>query len=194
MRILLYLSFFVFLNASQAAIIDLSRLDPDHLVPPNLLLKAYNYYQTNLDKITNQHHMSIIDFKKHNSIERLFVIDMDSGLVEKFLVAHGKNSDPTFSGFASTFSNIAESRMSSLGFYLTAETYSGEHGYSLRLDGLEETNSKARERAIVLHGADYVFPGLKIGRSFGCPAVEMRYHQHIIDLIKDGALLYAAFE
>jgi hypothetical protein len=83
--------------------------------------------------------------------------------------------------------------MSSLGFYLTAETYNGEHGYSLRLDGLSSTNSNARERAIVIHAADYVAPGEKIGRSWGCPAVEPRYHQQIIDELKEGALIYASF-
>lgn len=192
MRSFLFLSFFVCFNAY--AIIDFSRLDPDQLIPKTILQKTYNYYLGHLNQIKNQRYMGIIDFKKHNSVERFFIVDMESGLVEKFLVAHGKNSDPSFSGFASVFSNIVDSNMTSLGFYLTAEDYQGSNGHSLRLDGLSSTNSKARERAIVIHGADYVFPGQKIGRSFGCPAVEMRYHDQIINQIKDGALLYASFE
>ena len=135
--------------------------------------------------------MGIIDFKQHNSKERFYIIDMESGRVESYLTAHGKNSDPDYDGYATKFSNTPDSLMSSLGFYLTAETYYGQNGYSLRLDGLSSTNSNARARAIVIHGADYVKPGKKIGRSYGCPALEMRYHQDLIDRLKGGALLYA---
>ena len=195
MRVLLFLSIFVCFNAfATPRVIEYSRLDPDRLISPTLLKKTYNYYVANLNRINNPRYMGLIDFKKHNSIERFFIVDMDSGLVEKFLVAHGKNTDPSFSGYASIFSNIIDSQMSSIGFYLTAETYDGAHGYSLRLDGLSSTNSRARERAIVIHGADYVMPGNKIGRSFGCPAVEMRYHDHIINELKNGALILASFE
>jgi hypothetical protein len=179
---------------SLAATIDFSQIDLDHQIPQNILLKTYNYYIDHQAQITNRHYIGMIDFTKHNSQERFFIVDMETGLVEKFLVAHGKNSDPTFSGFASIFSNIIDSNMSSLGFFLTAETYEGSKGYSLRLDGVSETNNRARERAIIIHGADYVFPGDKIGRSFGCPAVEMRYHQHVINEMKNGALLYAGFD
>lgn len=192
MRVFLFLSFFV--SFSSFATIEFSRLDPDQLITKNILKKSYDYYVEHLDKITNQRYMGIIDLKKHNSVERFFIVDMESGYVEKFLVAHGKNSDPTFSGYASVFSNVINSLMTSIGFYLTSNSYDGSNGYSLRLDGLSTTNSNARERAIVIHGANYVFPGEKIGRSFGCPAVEMRYHQHIINELKDGALLYASFE
>jgi hypothetical protein len=132
-----------------------------------------------------------IYFKQHNSKERFYLIDMESGRVEKYLTAHGKNSDPKFTGYSTKFSNTPDTLMSSLGFYKTAESYNGKNGYSLRLDGLSSTNSNARERAIVIHGADYVTPGSKIGRSYGCAAVEERYHADIINRIKGGALLYA---
>lgn len=135
--------------------------------------------------------MGIIDYQQHNSKERFYIVDMESGRVESYLTAHGKNSDPDFDGFATKFSNTPDSLMTSLGFFLTAETYYGKNGYSLRLDGLSSTNSKARERAIVIHGADYVTPGSKIGRSYGCPALEVRYHADIIDRLKGGSLLYA---
>ena len=173
---------------------DYSHLDPDHLIPNNLLQKTVNYFDLHQNQITNKRFIGIIDFKQHNSKERFYIVDMESGLVEKYLVAHGKNSDPTFSGYATSFSNEINSNKSSLGFYLTAETYSGDHGYSLRLDGLSETNSNARERDIVVHAAEYVSPGDKIGRSLGCPAVETRFHQSIIDDIREGALLFAAYE
>lgn len=193
----LYQSLFVglFLLLCQsvyaASFRDYSHLDPDKIVPANLLSEAIAYYDSHLDIIKNERVMGIIDYKQHNSKERFYIIDMESGRVETYLTAHGKNSDPDFDGYATKFSNIPDSNMTSLGFFLTAETYYGKNGYSLRLDGLSTTNSKARERAIVIHGADYVTPGSKIGRSYGCPAVEMRYHQDLIDLIKGGSLLYA---
>lgn len=180
---------FLLMNVSLAQ--DYSHLDPDGLVPKNLLNEALNFYQQNQAKIKNSKLMGIIDFKVHNSKERFFLIDMDSGFVETYLTAHGKNSDPDFDGYATKFSNVDGSLMSSLGFYLTAESYYGSNGYSLRLDGLSSTNSNARARAIVIHGADYVSPGGKIGRSFGCPALEERYHQDVIDRLKGGTLLFA---
>lgn len=176
------------------AMIDRDRMDPEHLIPKNLLDKALKYLSENSSKVANQNVISIIDFKLHNSKERWYMLDLNTGDVEKFLVAHGKNSDKDFDGFANSFSNTPNSDQSSLGFFLTAETYDGAHGLSLRLDGLSTTNSNARNRSIVVHGADYVTPGTKIGRSLGCPAVEMRYHSYIIDKIKNGSLIFAAFE
>lgn len=190
-RIFLLGFFSFFLSLASVSASDYSHLDPDKLIPANLLETAIKYFDKNLASITNQRFLGIIDFKQHNSKERFYIIDMQSGYVSRYLTAHGKNSDPDFDGFATKFSNTPDSLKSSLGFYLTAETYDGQNGYSLRLDGLSKSNSNARERAIVIHGANYVSPGEKIGRSFGCPAVEMRYHQELIDLMKDGALIYA---
>lgn len=168
-----------------------SYLDPDHEVPSELLNKALTYYDNNLTKIKNKEVLGVIDFKQHNSKERFYIIDMVSGKVDKYLVAHGKNSDPDFDGYATLFSNTINSEMSSQGFYLTAETYEGSHGHSLALDGLSSTNSNARKRSIVIHPADYVYPGSKIGRSWGCPALDPRYSYEIIERIKNGALIYA---
>ncbi len=168
-----------------------SYLDPDHVVPSALLTKALEYYDANQAKITNKRYIVVIDFKQHNSKKRFYLIDMDSGDVVGYLTAHGKNSDPDFDGYATKFSNTPDSLMSSVGFYLTAETYYGEHGYSLRLDGLSSTNSNARARAIVIHGADYVTDAPLIGRSYGCPALDMDYYQEVISMIKGGALIYA---
>jgi hypothetical protein len=189
----LFVGLFLLLSqlAQAASFRDYSYLDPDKIVPAKLLQEAVAYYDANLDKIENQRVIGVIDYKQHNSKERFYIIDMESGRVERYLTAHGKNSDPDFDGYATKFSNIPDSNTTSLGFFLTAETYYGKNGYSLRLDGLSSTNSNARERAIVIHGADYVTPGPKIGRSYGCPAVEMRYHQELIDQIKGGSLLYA---
>ncbi len=104
------------------------------------------------------------------------------------LVAHGRNSGTEF---ATKFSNTNESFQSSLGFYVTGEEYQGKHGTSLRLDGMEVgINDNARNRAVVIHGADYVSEKLAkaqgyIGRSLGCPAVPYKVHKELIETIKD---------
>lgn len=109
------------------------------------------------------------------------------------VVAHGKNSGENY---ATSFSNEYGSYKSSLGFYLTGSTYQGSNGYSLLLDGLEKgINDRARERAIVVHGAAYADPsvasrGGRLGRSFGCPALPQKLSRPIIDAIKDGSVMY----
>jgi len=138
--------------------------------------------------------LTIIDFSRPSSERRFFVIDLaHRKLLYQTLVAHGKNSGTVE---CSRFSNRPNSLQSSPGFFLTAETYSGKHGYSMRLDGMEAgINDQARARAIVIHGADYVCQKYVedfgyIGRSFGCPAVPDELSNDIIDIIKDGSCLY----
>jgi len=138
--------------------------------------------------------VSIVDFSKPSSQKRLYVIDVSSGkILFNTWVAHGKNSG---NEYAKRFSNLPDSHQSSLGFYTTMETYFGEHGYSLRLKGCEKgINDKAYERAIVIHGADYVcsryinFRGIP-GRSYGCPAIPNELSKKIIDVIKNGSCLF----
>ena len=166
-------------------------LDPGHEVPSALLSQALNYYESHQNIIKNKSVLGIVDFKQHSSKERFYIVNIETGQVEKYLVAHGKNSDPDFDGYATIFSNNQGSLMSSVGFYITAETYDGNHGYSLMLDGLSSTNSNARVREIVMHPADYVSPGDKIGRSWGCLAMEPRYSAEIINQIKGGSIIYA---
>lgn len=169
-----------------------SYVDPGREVPASLLKKTLDYYESNQSAIKNKSVIGVIDFKQHSSKERFYIIDMETGRVDTYLVAHGKNSDPDHDGYATIFSNTPGSEMSSVGFYLTAETYEGSNGYSLKLDGKSSTNSNARSRAIVIHPADYVAPGRLIGRSWGCPALEPRYNALLIDQIKGGALIYAS--
>jgi hypothetical protein len=90
-----------------------------------------------------------------------------------FRAAHGSGSDPDHDGFLDKFSDIPGSSASPEGAYLVAEPYVGKHGKSLRLDGLDPTNANARDRAIVIHAADYAEPTFlqkwgKLGRSNGC--------------------------
>ena len=167
-------------------------LDPGHLIPPALLSAALDYYHQNLARIGNKDVLTVVDFSASSKAARLFMLDMKDGRVTALHVAHGSGSDPRATGFATVFSNTASSNCSSLGFYLTAETYSGKHGYSLRLDGLSATNSNVRERAVVIHGADYVHDAdVKAGRSWGCLAVSMAERTAVIDRLKGGSLIFA---
>jgi hypothetical protein len=138
--------------------------------------------------------LTIIDYSKPSSERRFYVIDLvNRKLLFQTLVAHGKNSGAKECNY---FSNRPQSLKSSPGFYLTAESYSGRQGYSLRLDGKEPgINDMARARAIVIHGADYVCQQYVeeygyIGRSFGCPALPLNVNRKVIDLIKGGSCLY----
>lgn len=171
---------------------DYSYLDPKGLVPDKLLNAAVAYYDANLSKISNKNFLSVIDFSQHSAKARFFIIDMKTGAVWAIHVAHGSGSDPNHDGFADRFSNTSGSNASSLGVYRTAETYSGKHGLSLRLDGLSSTNSNVRRRAVVVHGASYVVESaVKQGRSWGCPAVAMENRTKVINMIKGGSIIYA---
>lgn len=138
--------------------------------------------------------LTLIDFSLSSNTKRLWVIDLNSNVVLfNSLVAHGRN---TGDEFANSFSNAAESFKSSLGFYATGEIYKGKHGNSLKLDGLEKgINSNARERAVVIHGADYVSDSFihnnkRLGRSLGCPAIPLALTDKIISTIKDKSCLF----
>jgi hypothetical protein len=154
---------------------------------------AVSGYQR-MDNQNKKNILSIIDFSKPSTDKRFFVIDlMNKKLIYKCLVAHGRNSGENI---ADSFSNQAESLKSSLGFYITKETYTGENGYSLRLDGLEKgINDNARVREIVIHGAEYVSEKFikkygRLGRSWGCPALPLELSKEIIDKISDGSCLF----
>jgi hypothetical protein len=145
-------------------------------------------------KVGQEDLLTIIDFRKPSSQKRLWILNLKTKKVlYHSLVAHGKN---TGNLYAESFSNVPNSNTSSLGFYVTSETYIGKHGLSLRLDGQEKGfNDKARERAIVLHGADYVSKDFvkthgRLGRSFGCPSVPMAIHKELINTIKEGSCLF----
>lgn len=167
-------------------------VDPTHKVPDKLLEKALTYYNANLSHISNKTYLSVVDFSAYSGKARFFIINMNTGSVWELHVAHGTNSDPDNDGYATKFSNTVNSNQSSLGFYKTAETYSGVHGYSLRLDGLSSTNSKVRARAIVVHGADYVYDSnTKPGRSWGCLAVPMNDRTQLVNEIRNGSIIYA---
>lgn len=162
--------------------------------------KAFEFAQQGFEKlkeqglILNDNIISIIDFSLPSTEKRLYVVDLKNyQVLYKTYVAHGKNSGTVM---ANSFSNSPSSYKSSLGFYKTLGTYIGKHGYSLRLQGLEKgINDNAYERAIVMHGADYVNPSYipklgYIGRSQGCPAVSPKEAKPIINTIKNGSCLF----
>lgn len=138
----------------------------------------------------NDRYAIVVDFSQSASKRRLYLFDLKEKSVSRHNVAVGKNSDKNNDGMAESFSNVPGSYQSSLGLYRTAETYQGKHGLSLRLDGLSGSNSKARARAIVIHGATYVVDGARAGRSHGCPAVDMKVFKPLIEKTKGGAMLF----
>ena len=141
--------------------------------------------------------LTVIDFSRPSTMPRMWVFDLrEKTLLFKEHVSHGRGSGKTM---ATTFSNVPESFQSSIGLYRTAESYIGKHGYSMRLDGLERgINDRARERAIVMHGADYVNPAAAkangyLGRSLGCPALRPEVTRDVINAVKGGGLLFAYY-
>jgi hypothetical protein len=142
---------------------------------------------------------AIANFDLKSTLPRLFLFDVRDRRVQSYLCAHGIGSEgATDDGFANVFSNQPGSNCTSLGVYLRAETYQGRHGFSMRLDGLEPTNSNARARAVVVHGANYVSPEFihrygRIGRSDGCLAVENRFVTEVVSALTGGSLVLAWF-
>jgi hypothetical protein len=165
-------------------------------IPTEVIELAYKGYEKLklMGKLTNSKYLTIADLSKSSKEERLFIIDMSNmQVVLKSLVAHGKNSGVQF---AEHFSNKVSSYQTSLGFYITGNLYKGKHGNSLQLEGVEPgINDHAMQRAIVIHGADYVSNALVskqgyIGRSQGCPAVPKDKVNSIIQTIKGASCLF----
>ncbi|TDG35845.1 murein L,D-transpeptidase catalytic domain family protein [Pedobacter changchengzhani] len=138
--------------------------------------------------------LTIADFDQLSSCKRFYIIDLcQKKLILNTWVAHGQNSG---GNQTTNFSNEKDSNESSLGFYLTGETYTGKHGRSLKLDGMDEGfNDHARERSIVVHGADYVSQESinqlgRLGRSQGCPAVPANLANQVINTISEHTVLF----
>ncbi len=162
---------------------------------PVALQYAYKGYQYLLDKgaVPNSNILTVVDFSQSSRKKRLYILDVKNfKVLVNTYVSHGKN---TGIDMAKKFSNIPESLQSSLGFYVTKNTYFGKHGLSLRLEGKERGfNDQAEARAIVVHGADYIGENRKnaayMGRSFGCPAVPRAESDKVINTIKEGTTLF----
>lgn len=151
-------------------------------------LKTNNHLSHTKDILT------VVDFTLSSKDKRMWIIDVkNKSILLNTYVAHGQGSGDDM---ATKFSNIAESHQSSLGFFVTNETYFGKHGLSLKLDGYDKgINNLARNRAIVVHGASYVSESFikqhgRLGRSYGCPAVPEELNNTVIELIKNKTCLF----
>lgn len=174
--------------------------DSLHLDARRLNRQAFDYAIKGFEKlkaagkIKKDHLLTIVDFSQPSTSKRMYIIDVKNRkLLQQSLVSHGRNTGMLM---ANSFSNQPESNKSSLGFYVTSETYGGKHGLSLRLDGMEKNiNDNARNRAIVVHGADYASESFckstgYLGRSQGCPALPNNVSAAIINTIRNGSCLF----
>ena len=175
-------------------------------LPEKVSPQAYKAALASLETYRKAHpedslrYLAIVDFSKPSYLKRMTVLDLKTGEQSFYRVAHGKNSGELF---ATKFSNLPESNMSSPGLYKILEAYSGDHGKAMRLEGLEPAvNGNAFSRDIVLHSADYVslgyimlnlatFNGPRIGRSNGCFVVSTDDINEVIKKFGNGGLLYA---
>ena len=171
-----------------------------HLAECGLKYEAFEKALIGLEKLEKANRLfncgviSIADFSQSSKTKRLFIIDLtERKLLFQTWVAHGKNSGGEFAKY---FSNTPQSYKSSFGFFVTGETYNGDHGLSLRLYGMEKgINDNAEARGIVIHAASYVSQKFInqngfLGRSEGCPALSEELSNNIINTIKDGSCFY----
>jgi hypothetical protein len=147
--------------------------------------------------VADPHTLTVIDYSKPSTEKRLFVYDLNSkAVLYSEYVAHGSGSGENI---ATRFSNEPDTHATSLGLFVTEDTYIGKNGYSLRLNGLDKGfNDNALERAIVMHGAPYVNPDTasqlgRLGRSWGCPALRPAIAHELIDHVKGGNLVFSYY-
>ena len=168
-------------------------LDNAGLSVNTLELAVKGYLRLQQQGLLKNKLLSIVDFTQSSRDKRFYLIDIENKkLLENTYVAHGRNSGVDM---PTSFSNEDNSEMSSLGFYITKDTYKGKHGYSLKIEGLEPGfNDHAEERSIVMHGANYVNAARAqsnyMGRSQGCPALPVKDYKRIINEVKDGSALF----
>ncbi len=165
---------------------------------PEAVQMAFAGYQWALktSQVKNKDILTIIDFTVSSAKDRLYVINLKTGDVLMALpVTHGKGSGSD-SPWATKFSNKPNSLQSSIGVFVTKKTYYGQHGYSLRIKGLESSNNNVESRAVVVHAASYASPGFikmaqRAGTSWGCFAVDPNANKKLISYIQNGTVMYA---
>ena len=168
----------------------------DGRVAPDLVRRALDALDRHRDRITFRDAVGIVDFSLPSRARRFHLLSVADGRVTSHLVAHGRGSDPTHTGWLERFSNEPHSYATSAGAYRTDGVYFGGHGHSIRLEGLDPTNSNAASRAIVVHGAWYVSEQMigehgMLGRSEGCFAVANSSLDEILGRLGPGRLIYA---
>jgi len=184
-------------GAASAVAVPLARSAPaDAAASPGLLERALAALDAHRDRIRFRDVVAVADFSLPSRASRLHLVNVADGRVSSHWVAHGRGSDPAHTGWLERFSNEPCSHATSAGVYVTGDTYFGAHGRSLRLEGLEATNSNAASRAIVVHGAWYVSPAMigrfgMLGRSEGCFAVAETSLDEVVSRLAAGRLIYA---
>ncbi|MDP3460265.1 MAG: murein L,D-transpeptidase catalytic domain family protein [Hyphomonas sp.] len=187
---LFMLGFLMFVAPAHA-----KTLDPDARVRPELLARALEAIEARSPERRDPGKLVVVDYSLHSSQERLFVIDLETGAVTAFRAAHGLGSDADHDGFLDSFSGVPESQASPEGTFRVAEEYTGKHGQSYRLDGLDAANKTARARAIVIHAADYAEPDFlkqhgKLGRSNGCIVFSKADLARFTEAVSKGTLIF----
>lgn len=175
---------------------------PAAIITPNadadspLLQRAKAAMDQHRQALSHTDRIGIADYGRHSAKPRFHIIDLANGTSRSFLVTHGKGSDPRHTGWLKAFSNVPGSEASSGGSYMTSQIYTGKHGRSQRLKGLDPSNDMAEARAIVIHGAWYAEPDIvgkmgKLGRSQGCFAFAKADLPIILEQLGEGRLLFA---
>jgi L,D-transpeptidase catalytic domain len=170
--------------------------EPSAAVPPALLHRALDALERHRGTLDHRDVIGIADFSQHSRAPRFYLLNVADGTSTSHLVAHGRGSDPSHTGWLERFSNQPRSQATSAGAYRTDAIYVGEHGRSMRLDGLDPTNDNAASRAIVVHGAWYVSEDIirhfgVLGRSEGCLAVSTPSLDEVLTRLGPGRLIYA---
>lgn len=163
---------------------------------PSLVATARKLLEFNRHRIPYDDLVALADYGAPSWRPRLHLVDLRREKFASFLVAHGRGSDPNHTGWLKTFSNDIGSNASSFGAYRTGDLYEGKYGRSMRLEGLDDENSNAERRAIVIHPAWYVADDMiarhgKLGRSEGCFALSEDGLRTLLDQLGPGRLLYA---
>ncbi|MFN3944973.1 MAG: murein L,D-transpeptidase catalytic domain family protein [Allosphingosinicella sp.] len=172
------------------------RVAVDPVVDQRLLARARASFDRHRNRLTHTDLVGIADFGKASREARFYILDTNSGRVSRHLVSHGRGSDPGHTGFLQRFSNAPGSNATSDGAYLSGVYYHGKYGRSMRLHGLDPSNSNAEARAIVVHSAWYAEPDVveqhgKLGRSEGCFAFSYASLQEVLERLGPGRFLYA---
>jgi len=165
-------------------------------IAPRLLERALSALDRHRDLVAHRDVVGVADFSLHSRVPRFHLVSPTDGGMRSYLVAHGRGSDPSHTGWLEHFSNEPHSNATSAGAYRTGSFYVGSHGDSIRLDGLDPTNSNAASRAIVIHSAWYVSEAMighsgMLGRSEGCLAVAGCNLGEILSALGPGRLIYA---
>lgn len=163
---------------------------------PALIVEARDSLRRHAGMVEHMDVMGIADFSAPSRSPRFHIVNLNDGSSKPFLVAHGKGSDPSYTGWLQSFSNAPGSEATSQGSYVTGETYTGHHGLSQRLAGLDPQNSNAASREIVMHSAWYVSADMAsahgmLGRSQGCLAFAQADYDTILARMGAGRFIFA---